>query len=384
MVALTAMTTKQKIFVAVNCFVASLLVTGLYFRLLTPAPPLCNRGSYSFIAYISHVLLGYHRDRWIIYVCDYGQSCGELPLRLDGIISTYILSVLSTRKFGIIFTKPAPLHQLLKPVKFNWIVNPSALGFASCNYYNYMFNDEFGSKLKTMDLDLEFQEEVVYIKLHKYYWNSLYQNPRYAGKLRGNTASGTYYQTFLNLFEPQPKFKHTVLKYSNHFKSNLSTNLVCVIASETDQKHNQGYTIWKFLDKVSHSKNTRILLSTADQDLVRQTRQRFPSNVFTVSGSQRYIDGDDTSTSAGETLSDNLVTNLLDFYALIQCDELAMTCGSVWGRLVAFCRNTNQGLRYLQNDMVRNVDLDALSMDYEEGACSSSTINNQNAQVISA
>lgn len=359
-----------QLFVAVNCCVACLLVIGLYFRLLTPAPPLCNKGKYSLISYISDALLGQHRDRWIIYVCDYGHSCGELPLRLDGIISTYILSVLSARKFGILFTKPMDLQQLLKPVKTDWIVDPSALGFATCNYYNFMFYHELVDTLKTTDLDWEFPEEVVYIRLNGYYWNSLYQNPRYGGKLRdlGYTASGTYYQSFLNLFEPQPQFKKTVLKYSNQFKSNLSTNLVCVLLSETDQ-NDKRYPMWKFLEEVSLSKNTRIVLS-ANQDLMNETLKRFSRDVFTVSGPQRYIDGEETRTSSGEKLTDNLVANLLDFYTLMQCDELVLTCGSVWGRLVAFCRNTDQGLRYLQNGALRNVDLDALSMDFEEGACS--------------
>lgn len=80
------------------------------------------------------------RQRYIIYLCHENMSCCGWGDRQHGILSAYIISLVTNRTFGVDMSSPCPLVNLFHPRLLNWKINASDLVGLSTRHI-YAVND---------------------------------------------------------------------------------------------------------------------------------------------------------------------------------------------------------------------------------------------------
>lgn len=80
------------------------------------------------------------RKRYIIYLCHANISCCGWGDRQHGILSTYVISLVTNRTFGVEMSSPCPLTNLFHPRLLDWKINASSLEGLSTRHI-YAVND---------------------------------------------------------------------------------------------------------------------------------------------------------------------------------------------------------------------------------------------------
>jgi hypothetical protein len=111
-----------------------------------------------------------------IYSCKGGQPCGGLADRMIGMVSVFILAVLTNRSFAIEIDQPAMLQNFLIPNEYDWTIpypHTDVLHWVDkCMPYDPDFT--------TVNLEEEFEQHVVRIQVNMELFSRLRQNPLYA------------------------------------------------------------------------------------------------------------------------------------------------------------------------------------------------------------
>lgn len=357
-------------FIILNIFSIALILVYLstYVDRLIPERA-CGYGK-NLLSKQLHKLFGQTFRRYLVYLCDSGP-CGEWTDRLQGIVMSYFLAKLTKRKFAILSTSPIKLEKLMEPVLVNWTFDQSKVIHGSCAVYDFLSQpSELFQELERVDLDQRFREDVVYFRLSGFSWSSLHSNPRYRERVDhiGNGTAKAFYQLIHDILRLNQRMLYQFIVYKNQFKPKAVDRLVCAVVEGVGGPLGEANTLalWGFLDQYKQEPHTKIVVSSTDNKLLDLAIVRYTDHFMSMPG---VISKFDSGEDLRYRILDNLRQILLDFYTLVECNTLVLTCGSDLGMLSAMTRYAHTDVHYLHSGKVRPTTVEIVGRDFETGKC---------------
>ncbi|XP_064615218.1 uncharacterized protein LOC135479325 [Liolophura sinensis] len=359
-----------QVFIVLNIFSLALILVYLstYVERLVPERA-CGYGK-NLLSKHLHKLFGQTFRKYLVYLCDNGP-CGEWTDRLQGIVMSYFLAKLTKRKFAIMSTSPIKLDKLMEPVLVNWTFDRSNVIHGSCAVYDFLSNpSELLQKLESVDLDQEFPEDVVYFRLSKFSWSRLHTNRKYRERVDhiGNGTAKAFYQLIHDILRLNKRMLYQFIVYKNQFKPKAVDRLVCAVVEGIEGPLGEANTkaLWGFLDQYKHEARTKVVVSSTDNKLLDLAIVRYTDHFMSMPG---VLSKFDTGEELRYRILDNLRQIILDFYTLVECNTLVLTCGSDLGKLSAITRYAHADVHYLHSGKVWPTTVETLGRDFETGKC---------------
>jgi hypothetical protein len=110
-----------------------------------------------------------------IYSCTNGQICGGLADRMIGMVSVFMLAVLTNRSFAIEVDQPSPLQDFLSPNEYDWTTE-----YPDSPVLNWIDTCVTHPDLSSVNLEEAFPGPVVRIQVNMELFSRLRSNPTYA------------------------------------------------------------------------------------------------------------------------------------------------------------------------------------------------------------
>jgi hypothetical protein len=170
--------------------------------------------------------------RFLMYKCDGASLCGGMGDRQKGIISTFLLSLLTNRTFVLDMTKPCNVEAGLLPGVYNWSLCKEHIKSLPKKEYlklNLMFgNRSFAKEIENFDFDNQWTAKVVLIRCNTMLIDKIsrhnYTKTRISWLLDTNIEE-TIHKVLHTLFQPNQRILEDFVKlYNNHVQGK---HLVC-------------------------------------------------------------------------------------------------------------------------------------------------------------
>ncbi|XP_060085633.1 uncharacterized protein LOC132565044 [Ylistrum balloti] len=293
---------------------------------------------------------------YMVYDCSHrwSGSCGGWSDRLSGILSTYMLAILTNRKFLINFDNPCPLENYFEPKSYDWRYNKTLLGSKPSR--NYHLKDNNGWKIidvlltanSTQPIKDFFTAHVSFVRIN---WDmtrefrKFFHVENYAPWITRLHFADIYRYIFDLFFQPKPflldilnsvvKNKHTDKMFCAHVRIGRSSTLP---KDNVRTKSEDIHVILDFIETIDKTRHD-LFLATDSNELQKQFRSKYSKNfILNVPGRITHID----QTKNGD-LCDGFQKQLLDFLLLRTCDKLVI-CESGFSMMAAYWREENEGL----------------------------------------
>ncbi|GFO23374.1 hypothetical protein PoB_004987900 [Plakobranchus ocellatus] len=176
------------------------------------------------------------RVKYLIYLCDKKVHCYGLGDRQRAIVATYFLAELTNRRFGIIMTTPSNIRDFYEPNLVNWDIPESELPTNATTREIQAMGPKAHLHLDTIDFNVEYPEDIVYIRTNKVLWYSFLKNPIYKNRIPGWARihqSHLIATGWLRLMKPTPLLR-----------ASLNDALIDIA-----QKIQEEAEVWKHLGK---------------------------------------------------------------------------------------------------------------------------------------
>ncbi|XP_076438921.1 uncharacterized protein LOC143277866 [Babylonia areolata] len=307
------------------------------------------------------------RQRYIIYLCTGNMTCCGWGDRQHGILSAYLISLVTNRTFGVDMSIPCPIGMLFHPRIVDWKINASALvGLSSRHIYSV--NDVvFRQVMQSVDFDAVYPEDVVYLTTNYDYFYALKANPHYTQvfrkRMHGKPRPLIFADLWQNIFKLNKRVRRRIDQALRLARPTKRHKLVCghvrlgknpSIPNDSEVR-NTLQTIrplWNFLNHFRDPRKYRIFVPS-DSEVVRaKVLDMFPGQAVDVKGEIMHIDKsrvvEDTCVAFEKVLADQ--------YLLSMCDVLVLTY-SVFGKSAAYMRRSNQDLYFMENGSINPLQL---------------------------
>ena len=271
-----------------------------------------------FIPYINRILKKDKKvDKTLIYYSSNLSLSGGLTDRLKGIISVYYLSIITSRKFKIIFNSPFELKKIFGTNNINWKIRSSAKEkkyLLMSKHYNFI--DQTDEKIIQSNINniINDQSKIIAIKINQDYSNFI-----------NNKNWG---DNFYHLFNYTEFTKNVLNKYSQIFKENhiigvharfinlLSDNIESGKILDDELKNKLINKIKLILNKIL-IKNNKILLCSDSKNFLEIINDdvSFSENIIMIKGNPKHSERNKISTNDLEKIS-------ADFLLLAQCSQI--------------------------------------------------------------
>ena len=297
------------------------------------------------------------RKNYIVYLCRKGDYCYGWGNRQRGMVSSYLLALLTNRYFVIIHDEPCPLTNFLIPNLHNWtlcvdyIFNIPASKTQTLVYY---FKDlSYRDTISSTDFDASFKKQVVFIKTNQVWTNAILANKKAAMTIPwavGEREMTINRIVLKRLFYPTIALQREIMKYMDNVHQ--EQKLVCShirmgqnpsMPQDSVVRHNSShvvYTIFQFLKKYDIPSRYIVYVASDSDDVKKQFKGAFNS-CFTVDKPvlhvAKYKEEDDAC--------EGFKTALLEQHLLSKCHILVNT-GSSFGRFASYMNEVVQGLYY--------------------------------------
>lgn len=306
------------------------------------------------------------RPRYIIYLCHANITCCGWGDRQHGILSAYLISLVTNRTFGVDMSSPCAFSNLFHPRLLNWKINSSSLvGLTSRHIYTV--NDRvFRQVMQIIDFDAVYPEDVVYLTTNYDYFYALKSNPHYTNifrkRLRGKPRPVIFADLWQNVFKLNKRVRRRIDRAVKVARPTPHHKLVCghvrlgknpSIPNDSEVRNTLSTIkpLWKFLQHFKDPKKYRIFVPS-DSEIVRnKVLQNFGSLAVDVKGDIMHIDK-----SQVEDGCVGFEKVLADQYLLSTCDVLVLTY-SVFGKSAAYMRRSNHDLYFMENGTIKPLKL---------------------------
>ncbi|XP_069137717.1 uncharacterized protein [Argopecten irradians] len=293
-------------------------------------------------------------EGYLVYDCSHRWpgSCGGWSDRLSGILSTYILAIITNRKFLINFDNPCLLQDYFE--LHDWSYNKTLVGNKTSK--NYYLKDDSGRKIMnilTNAISVQpiknfFTAEVSFVRIN---WDmtpefrKFLHVEKYVPWITELHYADIHRYIFELFLHPKPfltkiadsvfKSKQTKTSFCAHVRIGRSSTLPNDNVRTKAEDVNVILDFIKTIDKTKHD----LLLATDSVDLQRQFTTNYSNNfLLKVPGRITHID----QTKTGDTC-DGFQRQLLDFLLLSKCDKLVV-CESGFSIMAAYLRDISDGL----------------------------------------
>ena len=236
--------------------------------------------------------------RLLIYECSGKKVCSGLADRQTGIMSSFLLALLSNRTFSIRHTKPCPLSTYIVPNIYDWLKCLSSYNTSIDIRYVNLF---YGVDTNNMPDIAGFpsgdiwKEQIVVIRTNK----NLFKNVTKHASV--NTTIPLLIQGTLNpiqhrlyhiLFKLETSFKLEIDQYIDTITKHQARDLVGVhirtrfINVDDDLEH-----IFNFVDQFNDTSKYAIYIATDSENVRQKALDRFKGSFSSnVSGIQLHVD----------------------------------------------------------------------------------------------
>jgi len=314
-------------------------------------------------------------DKTMIYSCQ--SFCGGWGDRLRGILSVYILALLTNRHFMIDMNYPCDILKVIQPNIVNWTYvksnqsnNRTRLNINTMPSWQKAIRNEIANRIKSQDfVQIWSSYDDIFISTNSDYMTSALRNifvSNQTRKLLGQLplSQATMQTLFAFLFEllftPSISVRNrvdTILAASRH------RHLICLHirigknpTNPSDYafkgRENTTKTMLDFTDNYLSNKSSPLVFVTSDsgQD-VADVLHHYPNSSMTIVGPILHIDRFDRRSS---TICDGFIKVLADFYVLGECQTslLSNSGFSSWANRRR--ENPNEEL-YFYNEKLRQM-----------------------------
>ncbi|XP_069142175.1 uncharacterized protein [Argopecten irradians] len=300
-----------------------------------------------------------HDTKYIVYDCsDKTGVCGGWSDRISGILTTFIISLLTQRRFYINFNSPCTLQNYLIPAQFEWRYDTSFHSNRTHFYQDLFFHEYKNIKAYfngSKDINMYFKHDVNFLRTNWDFTEDFRKRPTIGCEVPWITKlqyADMYQQLFNLLFKPAPVLIQALRDHNS--KQRTRPKLACAhvrlggtkfMADDKREDRPLG-VLWKYFDQLNKTEYDMFVAS--DTKMVKElARRRFPRNIIDTPGTVTHIDNPDNDHPC-----EGFLKQLLDFYILANCDILIIT-RSGFGMLAAYVREVDAGLycwsgRYLR------------------------------------
>jgi hypothetical protein len=278
-------------------------------------------------------------DKTMIYSCQ--SFCGGWGDRLRGILSAYILSLLTNRRFMIDMNYPCDILKVIQPNFVNWTYikpksqNRTRLTINTMRSWQVAHRTEISNTVaKTYFPDVWSSYDDIFISTNSDYMRLAFQNPYMLNKTRDllgkipasqATMQALFPFLFEILFKPSIPVRNrvdTILAVSH------DRHLICLhirIGKNPNNPFDHAFTArWNttqamlaFTDNYLKNKSSAIVFVAADSgQAVSDVLHHYPNSAMTIVGPILHIDRFDKRSS---TVCDGFIKVMSDFYLLGEC-----------------------------------------------------------------
>ncbi|KAK3605356.1 hypothetical protein CHS0354_040944 [Potamilus streckersoni] len=300
-------------------------------------------------AYKTRFLEEYRPDpfRYLIDTCTGKDQCEGWGDRQRAMVTTYLISLITNRTFGILMDTPCELTKTMVPNKINWNISKHDLAHLTSRDF-YMHNDQvnnfqFHKKIETVDLDKEFSEPVIYFHTTQDYVTAIRRNMNSADRipwLHKLSLSNIYGIILRNLLSPSDEVQRLVSEFM--LKEVRGRTLVCAHirmgfkeVEKLRTQTNEVGTIWNFLSDYKNSSDYAIYVATDKNETKEEARQLFKNGLVDMNGLIEFMHYDVSCNGFQNAIIEHII--------LTKCNILLLTRSS-FGITAAYIRDTNEGL----------------------------------------
>jgi len=277
-------------------------------------------------------------EKTMIYSCQ--SFCGGWGDRLRGIMSVYILALLTNRRFMIDMNYPCSISKVLEPNFVNWTYikpknNRTRLTINTMRSWQKAIQSEAANTIKSKDL-IKFWSSYddIYISTNGDYMILALRNGHMINRTRhlfGRTPSSQTTMQILFpllyefLFKPSIQVRKRV---DTILSASLNRHLICLhirIGKNPTNPFDHAFTarvnttqaMLTFIDNYLLNKSSSLVFITSDSgQAVSDVLHHYPNSSMTIVGPILHIDRFDRRSS---TVCDGFVKVLADFYMLGEC-----------------------------------------------------------------
>ncbi len=277
-------------------------------------------------------------EKTMIYSCQ--SFCGGWGDRLRGIMSVYILALLTNRRFMIDMNYPCSISKVLEPNFVNWTYikpknNRTRLTINTMRSWQKAIQNEASNTIKSKDL-IKFWSSYddIYISTNGDYMILALRNSHMINRTRhlfGRTPSSQTTMQILFpllyefLFKPSIQVRKRV---DTILSASLNRHLICLhirIGKNPTNPFDHAFTarvnttqaMLTFIDSYLVNKSSSLVFITSDSgQAVSDVLHHYPNSSMTIVGPILHIDRFDRRSS---TVCDGFVKVLADFYMLGEC-----------------------------------------------------------------
>ena len=290
---------------------------------------------------ISHANL--NKTKYLIYQC--AGMCGGLGDRFRGMVNSFLLALITGRKFGIDHTSPCPLQNFLRPNKYDWIIDKQKLDKAGSSKTHHLIDHQ---TLPSPNMTSYLKEDVVYLRMNGDITLRLMEQVDFPNRipwLTKFTVSDLFESVLSYLFILTQSLQKGLDKFRNeHVKGNKT---VCVhyragknptIPNDAPRWGDKYLNeVWNFLSK--YNKSGHVIYIASDSEQVKLTgRSKFPERVIDLKGKITHVDR-----SQDDKECNGFKTAIMEHHFLQRCD-VALFTPSGYGRTAAILRKTSQNM----------------------------------------
>ena len=279
-------------------------------------------------------------NKTMIYSCR--SFCGGWGDRLRGILSVYVLALLTDRRFLIDMSYPCDLLKVVEPNAVNWTwsepsrqANRSQLIINTMASWRAAYRGEIATMIKSKDIVKDWSNyDDVFLSTNSDYMTPALRNPHLSNRTRQlftalpmsqATLSGLFALLFELLFQPSLLVRQrvdTILAASHR------RNLICLhvrVGKNPTNPFDHAFTaranttkaMIRFVDLNLRNVTSPLIFITSDSgQAVSDVSHRYPNSSMTIVGPILHIDRFDRSSSV---VCDGFVKVLADFYLLGEC-----------------------------------------------------------------
>ena len=292
--------------------------------------------------------------KFIVFQCLYGQNCRGWGDRQKGIISSYLLALLTNRSFVVIHNSPCDISEFLVPNTYNWtscsdyVLNiPESLTQTLIYFENKIFRDS----IRHTDFEAHFQKQVIIIRTNEIWNEDILAHPLASVNIPWALGKSRWEVDKLvleRLFRPRKALEQEIEMYMKNVRE--SQQLICSHirvgknpSMPSDVQRRAGppnvSTIFRFL-KTFDIPAKYVIYVASDSDEVRESAKRNFTNSFTVDLPIIHVD---RYRSQKAIACKGLYSVLLEQYLLSKCDVLLVTRSGL-GVIAAYMSDNLQDL----------------------------------------
>jgi hypothetical protein len=305
--------------------------------------------------------------QFLIYKCS-KQLCGGLGDRERGIVSSFLLALLTNRTFVIYMTKPCELENFIDPFFYNWTkckkfietVQPENIS----EHYHICGQrlDSFYTNLPNMNFKEVWTHQIVIMHMNVY--NHLMNNiklhkdiQRQMNWIINMTNPEIVHLVLHTLFKPKKRLNERLFEL---VKNNLNgRHLVCSHirigknpSIPGDLNLSEGkpntQTIYSFLKRFKNPQKYALYIASDSNEVRHDIMSNF-KNAFNVNRTIVHVDRL-KNVYKTTNVCEGLFTALLEQQMLSLCDTLLIT-RSNFGTIAAYMRGSSENLFLYQTDI---------------------------------